>query len=99
MPDFPDTPDTPDEPDVPTDPDVPSAPTPEPVPLKAAYSVAADSLLWFTSPYVPSDAEWTIDRVAATADRISLSELGVGIHEITFSSSAGCGALKIEIRP
>lgn len=92
-------PDVPDVPDVPEDPDVPSAPTPEPVPLKAAYSVAADSLLWFTSPYVPSDAEWTIDRVTATADRMSLSELGVGIHEITFSSSVDCGALKIEIRP
>lgn len=87
------------EPDEPDEPDVPTVPTPEPVPLKAAYSVAADSLLWFTSPYVPSDAAWTIDGVAVSADRASLSELGVGIHVITFSSSAGCGALKIEIRP
>lgn len=87
------------EPDEPDEPDVPTVPTPEPVPLKATYSVAADSLLWFTSPYVPSDAAWTIDGVAVSADRASLSELGVGIHVITFSSSAGCGALKIEIRP
>lgn len=96
-----DPPTPPDNPDPPTPPDPPGPVEPDlkPVPLKATYSVAADSLLWFTSPYVPSDAAWKLDGVPVEDDRISLSDVGIGVHELSFTSRTARGVIKIEIRP
>lgn len=93
-----DPPVVPDPPNPPVSPDPPVEPV-TPVALKGGYSVAADNVVWFTSPYVASDAVWSIDGLAVEADCMSLSDIGLGVHELKFSSPSGCGAVKIEIRP
>lgn len=83
-------------PDTPADPVVP--PAPAAVQLKARYSIAADSIIFFTSPYVPADASWTVDGVAV-GESATLESLGTGSHEAAFTSPSAVGSMIFTVEP
>lgn len=56
-----------------------------PVPLRAVYKMS-DERIDLYSPHVPDDALWSIDGVRAQSSDYKPSELGVGKHELGFTS-------------
>lgn len=65
--------------------------------LKAVYSLSTDRYLDLYLPYVPENAQWTIDGTFYN-DRIDISTLSIGTHEVKFSSDSSHGKLLIEIK-
>lgn len=65
--------------------------------LKATYSIAADSVLTLSSPYLPEDLDWSIDGIAATAATVSLQSLTLGEHILSYHNSDLSGVIKIFI--
>lgn len=68
----------------------------EPTPLKAVYSLK-EARIHLISPYVPADAKWTVDGRSVGASFVETASLGVGVHELRFSSATKSGKLKIRI--
>ena len=55
-----------------------------PVPLHGSYKLS--ETVFLSSPNVPKDAEWTIDGRSTTLTSVAASSLGVGSHELTYTS-------------
>lgn len=87
-----------DVPTPPDDPDDPDDPKPDDSPLKASYRLS-DTSINLHSPFVPTDAQWSIDGVPVTASSVSPAELGIGKHLIEFQNSFTSGSVAIEITP
>lgn len=84
------TPDNPDKPDKPDDPYTR-------IPLQESYN-SSDPYIWLYSPYVPKDVTWSLDGKRVT-ERVSVSSLSIGNHELRFTSGTAKGKLIIEIKP
>ncbi len=56
-----------------------------PVPLRATYRMS-DERIDLYSPHVPKDALWSIDGIKAQTSSYKPAELGVGPHELSFTS-------------
>lgn len=85
-------PEQPDEPEAPSEPDIPSTE------LKGQYSISNDKAIFLRSPYVPSDATWTLDGKAVTSKRINLADdIAVGRHELKYYSPTAKGQMIITI--
>lgn len=95
---FPETPDIPDNPDVPDIPDDPE-PEPEPIMLKAVYSVSKDRRIDFRSPYVAAGSQWTFDGKKVDSQSIDLYDKSIGRHEITYSNNKSRGKIIITVEP
>ena len=67
------------------------------MPLRAIYSISTDKKIDLYSPYIPTDATWTIDGVAVESRSIETNKLGLGEHELRFESTTIKGKLKIKI--
>ena len=67
------------------------------MPLRAIYSISTDKKIDLYSPYIPTDATWTIDGVAVESESIETNTLGLGEHELRFESTTIKGKLKIKI--
>lgn len=93
---FPGPPDNPDTPDIPTTPDDPE---PEPIMLKAVYSVTKDGRIDFRSPYVAAGSQWTFDGKKVDSQSIVLTDKSVGRHEISYSNSRSRGKIIITVEP
>ncbi len=70
---------------------------PNPTPLKAVYSISNDNKIHLYSPHIPNDAKWEINGSDVNEAFVEPKSLGVGIHELRFSSSSTKGKLKIKI--
>lgn len=69
----------------------------QPVPLRGEY-LLTDERIDLVSDYVPSDAEWTVDGHRVTEAYLVPSKLGVGNHQLRYSSRSGAaGMLTIKI--
>ncbi|MBR5332973.1 MAG: endonuclease [Muribaculaceae bacterium] len=68
----------------------------EKIPLKAVYSLAEEKI-FLISPYIPSDAKWSINNVEVKNDFIETKSLGIGVHELRYESAKIKGKLKIKI--
>ncbi|MCC8036982.1 MAG: endonuclease [Bacteroidales bacterium] len=79
------------------EPDEPDTPEASPTPLQATYTLD-DERIWLQSPYVPDDAVWTVDGVAAPNEWVAPASLGVGKHELRWNATDGSrGKITIEI--
>lgn len=67
--------------------------------LKGSYSIANDKVIFLRSPYVPSDAVWTLDGNAIEGNKIPLDGLKEGHHELIYKASASKGRIIIDIKP
>ncbi len=65
-------------------------------PLRASYRLS-DSRINLSSPFVPSDAEWSVDGKAVEGDYLLPSVLGTGMHELCYRKGDKVGKLLIEI--
>ena len=73
-------------------------PLPGLVPLKARYSIAADTRICLYSPLVADeDVVWAIDGVAQPDTYVPLHSLGIGRHEISYTGRHSRGALIITV--
>jgi hypothetical protein len=68
-------------------------------PLKAVYSRATDAKINLVSPYVPADAAWQLDGTKVDEYSISIANLAIGTHELSFTSDSAVGSLIITIGP
>lgn len=68
----------------------------EPHPLKASYSINEKSID-LVSPYVPEGAVWTIDGKTVEGKSVKPADLGIGTHELRFTSPLKRGKLKIRV--
>lgn len=75
----------------------PDEPEPAAMPLRGIYSLE-DPRIDLVSPYVPDDAEWSVDGKPTTEKHLIPSNLGKGVHELRFSATGATGKIKIEIR-
>ncbi|MCM1332506.1 MAG: endonuclease [Bacteroides sp.] len=64
--------------------------------LKAVYSKRSDPKINLSTPYLPQDTQWWIDRKKVDGD-ILTSSLSEGKHELRFASTESCGKLIITI--
>ncbi len=92
-------PENPENPGKPSDPDEPSDPETPPTQLKGSYSITNDKVIFLRSPYVPSDAVWTLDGNVIEGNKISLDGLKEGHHELIYKASASKGRIIIDIEP
>lgn len=71
----------------------------ERVPLHSTYSVAGGERIELYSPHIPADAVWSIDGIAAESHSYAPADLGVGEHNLTYTSAStgehGCVMIKI----
>ncbi len=67
------------------------------IPLRATYSLSADSRVDLYSPYIPDDATWSVNGIEVIEKSIETKWLGVGDHELRFESDLIKGKLKIKI--
>jgi len=58
-----------------------------PVPLRAVYRLS-DERIDLCSPHIPDDAVWSIDGIPAQSASYAPAELGVGTHDLRFSSAS-----------
>ncbi len=65
--------------------------------LKPTYRLGEK--IWLRSTYVPEDATWSVNGRNCKDDLIETAELGVGLHELKFSSSSVSGKVMIEVMP
>ncbi len=64
--------------------------------LKASYGI--DERVWLRSRFVPDDATWSVGGEVVPGLYIEASELGVGLHELRFSSATSHGKVIIEVK-
>lgn len=82
-----------------SDPDDPDADD-EPSNLRGVYYRSIDRSVYLISPYVASDASWSIDGAAVEDAKIPLTSLSDGRHELSFECPDGTrGRILIEILP
>lgn len=74
-------------------------PAAERMPLRAVYSLSADTAVELVSPYVPADAEWYYAGSHIESDRLPLSRLGVGEHELYYTVRGRRGRVIIKVEP
>lgn len=86
-----------DNPENPENPENPDNPDNRPTPLRKSYD-SNDTYIYLYSPYVPENATWTIDG-KSVKERVSVSSLGIGNHELRYASERIKGKLIIEIKP
>lgn len=67
------------------------------IPLRATYSLSADSRVDLYSPYIPDDVTWRVNGIEVAEKSIETKSLGVGDHELRFESDLIKGKLKIKI--
>lgn len=79
--------------------DEPTPPVNTPKPLRASYSISSDKVIDLCSPYVPSTASWSIDGKAISTPSISLVDIGIGRHELTFTSTTASGSMLFDVKP
>ena len=72
------------------DPDIDTAP------LRARYSLS-DSRINLSSPWVDSDAIWSVDGNVVTSGYVIPAQLGAGVHTLRFSGERESGVVLIEI--
>lgn len=66
------------------------------IPLKSTYRLSDERIdLYHQS--IPEDAVWSINGLDVSQNFVSPAELGIGIHELKFSSQSVKGKLKIKI--
>lgn len=72
----------------------------EPLPLRAVYTMS-DKEFRLTSPYIPTDARWSVNGKPVTTPTIAISTLGTGDHLLEFysPSTRASGMLTIRINP
>lgn len=87
------------DPEKPDEPDQPDTPAVEPIMLKAVYSVAADRRIDFRSPYVAAGSVWRLDGAAVSSESVSLSDISLGRHEISYSNDRAKGKIIITVEP
>ena len=92
-------PSVPDLPDRPVDPDLPDPPAPEPIMLKAVYSISADGRIDFRSPYVAAGSNWTFDNQTVSGSHLILTDKHIGRHEIAYSNNKSRGKIIITVKP
>lgn len=69
------------------------------VPLHSTYRLA-DEWVYLTSPHIPEGAAWSVDgRSVGAASRLSVRELGLGNHDLTYSYGGATGRVMIKIVP
>lgn len=68
----------------------------EKVPLKSSYTLSEKRIDLY-SPYLPDDAVWFVNSKKIDDDYLLLDELGVGVHELRYRSSAKRGKLKVKV--
>ncbi len=85
------------DPDDPQSPDDPVAPSQYP-PLRPTYTMA-DGIIGLNSPYIPSNASYTVDGTPVTTGFVTTDSLGVGTHTIGFSTADFNGSVIINILP
>lgn len=81
------------DPDNADNPDIP----PVRIPLHAVYHTGETVYLY--SPYIAADATWSIDNRPTEATSIKADDLGIGHHELHFTSPHQSGKLIIIIKP
>ncbi len=59
----------------------------EPVPLRSTYRLS-DGEISLYSPHIPSDAVWSVDGIPVSLTVLSAEHLGIGSHELKYSSSS-----------
>ena len=79
--------------DAPVDPDDPDR---KRTPLKGSYTVA-DGAVDLYSPYVPDDAEWTIDLQPVAGKSLPIDDIAAGHHELRYTAGDMKGRLIINI--
>ncbi|WP_304633792.1 endonuclease, partial [uncultured Muribaculum sp.] len=79
--------------DAPVDPDAPDR---KRTPLKGSYTVA-DGAVDLYSPYVPDDAEWTIDLQPVAGKSLPIDDIAAGHHELRYTAGDMKGRLIINI--
>ncbi len=79
--------------DAPVDPDDPDR---KRTPLKGNYT-AADGAVDLYSPYVPDDAEWTIDLQPVAGKSLPIDDIAAGRHELRYTAGDMKGRLIINI--
>ena len=72
----------------------------DPVPLHSTYHLEIDRV-YLSSPHIPADAVWKIDGTTVTSKVLEASEIGIGSHDLEYSSeSTGeTGRMMIKIVP
>lgn len=65
-------------------------------PLQARYRLS-DSRINLISPYIPADARWEVDGTAVIDTYLIPEKLGLGNHELRFSSATKIGKVIIRI--
>ncbi|MDE6703169.1 MAG: endonuclease [Muribaculaceae bacterium] len=86
----------PENPEVPTEPDKPVV---EPIMLKAVYSISSDKRIDFRSPYVAAGSVWKLDGKTVGSESVSLNEISLGQHEISYSNDRCHGKIIITVKP
>lgn len=81
----------------PTDPEDPATEDEPRTPLRKSYD-SSSNYIYLYSPYVPDNVTWSIDG-KEVAERIAVSTLSVGTHELRYTSENAKGKLLIEIKP
>jgi hypothetical protein len=66
------------------------------VPLRGVYKLS-DEYLDLYSPYVPTNVVWSIDGAKADEQRVMLTSIGVGQHELRYTGANVSGKLNITI--
>lgn len=56
-----------------------------------------DETIWLESPYIPSEASWSIGGIPVDTRSVEASALGPGEHELRYTTPAVRGKLKIRI--
>ena len=64
--------------------------------LKPSYNIGEK--IWLRSRYVPDDAVWSVNGRDCAGNYIKASDLGVGLHELKFSTTLVTGKVTIEIK-
>ncbi len=80
--------------ETPADPDNPDRPK---TPLHGVYKLSDDHIDLY-SPYVSAEARWTVDGKSASGT-LSTHTLGIGIHELRYTTDNEKGKLLITIEP
>lgn len=87
------------DPGTPEKPDQPTEPATEPIMLKAVYSISGDRRIDFRSPYVTSGSEWSIDGQKVASASMSLDNISLGRHEISYVNDRSHGKIIITVEP
>ncbi|MDE7397174.1 MAG: hypothetical protein K2M98_05550, partial [Muribaculum sp.] len=80
----------------PSNPEDPTVPDVK-IPLHATYSL--EETIYLYSPYITGTPDWTLDGRPIDNTPIKASDLGVGQHELRFTSAKQSGKIIITINP